>query len=89
MHQGTTEKLTAVTQVGAEGPLAVGAGSHPRHLPDRACLGAVHFCLQTYLSYVLIPIPKAQQQMGQHMDHIGLEELPQHGAEHLEGKQSS
>lgn len=27
--------------------------------------------------------------MGQHMDHIGLEELPQHGAEHLEGKQSS
>lgn len=44
---------------------------------------------RTYLPYVLVPIPKAQQQMGQHVDHVGLEELPQHGAEHLEGKQRS
>jgi hypothetical protein len=27
--------------------------------------------------------------MGQHVDHIRLEELPQHGTEHLEGKQRS
>lgn len=31
MHQGTREKFIAVTQVGAEGPLAAGAGTHPRH----------------------------------------------------------
>lgn len=45
--------------------------------------------LRTYLTYILVPIPEAQQQMGQHMDHIRLEEFPQHGAEHLEGKEGS
>lgn len=45
--------------------------------------------LRTYLPYVLVPIPEAQQQVGQHVNHVRLEELPQHGAEHLEGKQGS
>lgn len=45
--------------------------------------------LRTYLTHVLVPIPEAQQQMGQHMNHVWLEELPQHGAEHLEGKEGS
>lgn len=86
MHQGTREKFIAVTQVGAEGPLAAGAGTHPRH--PRPSLLRISSLLP-YLTHVLIAIPKAQQQMGQHVDHIGLKELPQHGAEHLEGKQGS
>lgn len=45
--------------------------------------------LRTYLTYILVPIPEAQQQMGQHVNHVRLEELPQHGTEHLEGKEGS
>ena len=53
-------------------------------------LPAIPKCsLRTYLTHVLVPIPEAQQQMGQHMNHVRLEELSQHGAEHLEGKEGS
>lgn len=45
--------------------------------------------LRTYLTYILVPIPEAQQQMGQHVHHVWLKELPQHSAEHLEGKEGS
>lgn len=45
--------------------------------------------LRTYLTYVLVPIPEAQQQMGQHVNHVRLKEFPQHGTEHLKGKEGS
>lgn len=60
------------------------------HTGGHPLLSAVFMrSLRTYLTYILVPIPEAQQQMGQHMDHIRLEEFPQHGAEHLEGKEGS
>lgn len=45
--------------------------------------------LGTYLTHVLVSIPEAKQQVGQHMNHVGLEKLAQHGAEHLKGKQGT
>lgn len=45
--------------------------------------------LGTYLTHILVPIPEAQQQVGQHVHHVRLEELAQRGAEHLEGKEGS
>lgn len=53
-----------------------------------AAAGLLH-SLRTYLTHILVPVPEAQQQMGQHVNDVRLKELPQHGAEHLKGKEGS
>jgi hypothetical protein len=70
---------------------AAGALPHIGGFPGRATHQAavLSSSLGPYLTNILVPIPKAQKQMGQHMNHVGLEELPQHGTEHLKGKQGS
>lgn len=79
----------------AEGILVAGALHRLRfpaesHTGSHPLLPAVFMrSLRTYLTYILVPIPEAQKQMGQHVNHVWLEEFPQHGAEHLKGKEGS
>lgn len=66
-------------------PQKLPAKPHTQHwVPAVTCS---HTSFRTYLTHILVPIPKAQQQMGQNVNYIRLKELPQHGAEHLEGKE--
>lgn len=42
-----------------------------------------------HLSDILVSITEAEQEVWQYMDHVWLKQLPQHVAQHLEGKQGS
>lgn len=90
------EESIPVTDVWGGGGVPSSGPSHllrpwaETHRHWRPQLAAGLTCsLRTYLTHILVPISEAQQQMGQHMNHIRLEELPQHGAQHLKGKEGS
>ena len=74
MHQGTREKFIAVTQVGTDRPLAVGAGTHLRPLPDQS-LPARSTWRTTLLVFLIIAV-LAEVRYNLIVDLIGISLMP-------------